>query len=111
MDKKKLETVVREVLNDSPETRNDDKQLTVRVWWRLSPYDFMQNRDGEWMVKVEAIKTHLPSQDSIKRVRAKIQNGDREFLPTDPTVLRHRQATKRDAGGKQAWEDKYTTND
>lgn len=65
-----LEDMVREVLKKDPVARDDDRILTLDVWvniFKINPWspvaEVMRNKD-------------LPSQESIGRVRRKIQQKD-----------------------------------
>lgn len=65
-----LEDMVREVLKKDPIARDDDRILTLDVWvniFKINPWspvaEVMRNKD-------------LPSQESIGRVRRKIQQKD-----------------------------------
>ena len=62
-----LEDMVREVLKNDPKARDDDRILTLDVWvnvFKVNPWspicEVMRNKD-------------LPSQESLGRVRRKIQ--------------------------------------
>jgi hypothetical protein len=71
--------IVREELANDERARNDDKWLTWKVMRHFTniiiPFeDFVK----------------MPSFESIRRVRQKIQNIDNEFLPTYPTVIKRR---------------------
>ena len=65
-----LEDMVREVLKKDPKARDDDRILTLDVWvniFKINPWspvaEVMRNKD-------------LPSQESIGRVRRKVQQHD-----------------------------------
>ena len=65
-----LEEMVREVLKKDPKARDDDRILTLDVWvnvFKVNPWspisEVMRNKD-------------LPSQESLGRVRRKIQETD-----------------------------------
>jgi hypothetical protein len=65
-----LEEMVREVLKKDPKARDDDRILTLDVWvniFKVNPWspisEVMRNKD-------------LPSQESLGRVRRKIQMKD-----------------------------------
>lgn len=76
------------VLDERPETRNDDKLLWLWVCSTFFPGSFLRV-DGINYLRVKDI-LDLPSQDSIKRTRAEYQNEEKMFLPTDPKVLEGR---------------------
>jgi len=101
----KLETIVRRVLSEDINTRNSDQLLTLKVWYEISPSSFCQIL-SEWYVSVEAIKTHLPQENSVKRVRAKIQNDHQELKPTDEAVLLKRSKSKKNQETLSQWESK-----
>ena len=65
-----LEAMVREVLKRDPKARDDDRILTLDVWcnvFGINPWspvaEVMRNKD-------------LPSQESLGRVRRKVQQHD-----------------------------------
>ena len=65
-----LEDMVREVLIKDPKARDDDRILTLDVWvniFKVNPWspvaEVMRNKD-------------LPSQESLGRVRRKLQRSD-----------------------------------
>ena len=65
-----LEDMVREVLKHDPKARDDDRILTLDVWvnvFKVNPWspisEVMRNKD-------------LPSQESLGRVRRKVQQHD-----------------------------------
>lgn len=80
----KLKDKILYCLEKSEETRNSDVALTVAVWLKFYPE----------LVSYDSIKLaslfKLPSQDNIKRIRAKIQNGEHKFLPTSEEIRKHR---------------------
>ena len=74
--------LVREELKNDLRCRNDDKWLTWKVMRHFTPI-YIVFEDFEKM----------PSFEAIRRCRAKIQNVDQQYLPTEATALkrRHRQ--------------------
>lgn len=82
-----LEEKVRHVLEKYPDTRNDDVQLTFFIIHEYMP-DQMQQIDGQWWVSTEALKRIR--EDNVKRIRARIQNEEHEFLPTVESVRNQR---------------------
>ena len=71
-----LEEMVRETLKRDPKARDDDRILTLDVWvnvFKVNPYapvkDVMRNKE-------------LPSQESLGRVRRKIQQNDESLRGT-----------------------------
>ena len=82
---KTLKMKVETVLENYPETRNDDIALTIQVW-RV----FHKEKLNFEYVKLSDL-VQLPREDNIKRVRAQIQNKEKRFLPTDWEVAKKRQ--------------------
>lgn len=83
----RLKNMVEQVLRDNPkyqgvEARNSDVALMVLVWQRW--YGVSDKPDG--IVHVRRL-FDLPREDNVKRVRAKIQNEEHKYLPTNPDVL------------------------
>jgi len=75
-------------LEQFPETRNSDIKLTNCIW--LTYYrDYLTELDGEHYVKLLSLYA-LPNQDDIKRIRAKIQNREKKYLPTSSEVAKKR---------------------
>ncbi len=76
---KKVSDLVLHFLEIDERCRNDDKWLTYLVMRQYTniyiPFDDFKK---------------IPAFETIKRCRAKIQNGDKLFLPTDPKVLKRR---------------------
>ena len=89
-DIKTLKAQIRKILKEFPKTRNSDKLLTMRLWEKfyVKLLDYYPLKRC-WVVKIENIM-ELPAQDSIKRIRAWVQNGDKEFLPTNWEVAEKR---------------------
>lgn len=83
MSKDILKNQVSYILSHFPETRNSDITLTIELWKNYYP-DKLFNNDQ--CIYVRDL-FDLPREDNIKRIRAKIQNEDREFLPTDIKVF------------------------
>lgn len=71
-----VQEMITELLENDVRCRNDDKWLTYQVMRRFTkiyiPFEDFQR---------------IPAFETIKRVRAKIQNKEKRFLPTDPKVL------------------------
>ena len=88
MSKVKLEDHIRAVLASDPKSRNSDIRLTQMIWWRYHQ-DKVMSFNGSAYIKFEDL-FELPREDNIKRIRAKIQNVLKEYLPTDPEVARKR---------------------
>jgi len=82
--KKKIEYC----LEKWPETRNSDIYLTRAVWWEFHNSKVFKH-DGRTAVYLEDLMD-LPREDNIKRLRAKIQNDEHRFVPTDELVCQAR---------------------
>lgn len=85
-----LKTKVERILEGYPETRNSDTLLTSQLW-KVFHRNALLTKDGiNFYIKVEDI-SKLPREDHIKRYRARIQNQEHRFPPTDPEILKKRQ--------------------
>lgn len=78
------------VLSSNVEARNDDKLLIFNVCKNLN---VPLSAKGELIISVEQLG-NLPSFESIRRLRQKIQNEERRFLPTYGNVLCRRGFTQ-----------------
>lgn len=90
--KNNLSRMVEETLRDYPKTRDDDILLTQAIWWRYYRHLLEERKDGdsiEYLVNVKYIK-ELPREDHIKRYRARFQNENRIYLPTNKEVAKQR---------------------
>lgn len=88
--KVKLRDMVETVLKDVEVTRNSDITLTVEIWKRYYPNEVLTTSRGEATgIFIEALY-RLPREDNVKRIRAKIQNEEKKYLPTDPEVRKKR---------------------
>lgn len=76
---RKIKNIVLKLLEEDVRCRNDDKWLTFRVMQHFTKI----------YIPFEDFKK-IPSFETIKRVRAKIQNEDKLFIPTDERVLKKR---------------------
>jgi len=81
-DIKTLKQQIEYVLENQPETRNSDKLLTISIW-RIFHKDLLCHVDrvGETVPIYNILD--LPSESSVTRIRAMVQNRDKRFLPTD----------------------------
>lgn len=78
----KLDSKVRAVLDEHPETRNSDITLTIKIWREY--YDV----HGAFLAIDRLYE--LPSVDDVKRIRAKIQNEEKLYPPTDWKIAKKR---------------------
>lgn len=76
-----VKDLVQEFLEDVPDTRNDDRMLTALIRRKLLGTEAMTIRDV----------MRLPTQESIKRMRAKFQQQGL-YMPTDPVIADKRNA-------------------
>ena len=71
-----LEEMVRAVLKYNPKARDDDRELTLQVWTKV----FGVN---EWAPVCQVMRNkELPSQESLGRVRRKLQEKDETLRGT-----------------------------
>jgi hypothetical protein len=78
-------------LEKEPRTRDSDTTLTNYLWLEFYRKFLFQNVDNSWCVKIIDLY-QLPTQDDVKRWRAKIQNDKKNpmFLPTSLEVVKKR---------------------
>lgn len=84
---------VRYCLEKYPETRNDDALLTLRIIQAYLPEDvhLIAVPDSPKPVAFVRYRALMRvREDNVKRIRAKIQNEEGLFLPTDPKVREKR---------------------
>ena len=67
------------ILNTVPESRNSDITLTTEIWKYYFPKSLVDTNFGEAVLIRDLFD--LPREDNVKRVRAKIQNEERRYLP------------------------------
>ena len=95
MYKKDLKKIILESLENCPDTRNSDIKLTNFIWINYFPDLVSIDKDGEYTVKLLDLYK-LPREDNVKRIRAKIQNEEHLFLPTDPEVRKKRKISEQE---------------
>jgi hypothetical protein len=112
----RLKKMVEQILAENPkyrgiDARNSDIALTILIWQRW--YGVSVAQDGS--VPLHRL-LDLPREDNVKRVRAKYQNEEHKYLPTNPDVLVKRGIAEdywRDALGynltKDEWARHYRT--
>ena len=76
---KKVKEIISEILANDIRARNDDKYLTFLVMRRFTNI----------YINFEDFKK-IPAFESIKRIRAVIQNKEKLYLPTDEKVINRR---------------------
>jgi hypothetical protein len=82
---KTVTAIIEHLLETDERCRNDDKYLTYKVF-RYFTNIYIPFEDFD----------KLPSFETVKRCRAKIQNVERRFLPTNPDVIARRQNRQRE---------------
>ena len=82
MVKKTIKKIIEEILEEDEKARNDDNWLVVQVLRRLGIKIYVEYEGFE----------NLPKFESIIRTRAKIQNEEKKFLPTDEEAEKRRSA-------------------
>ena len=76
----KAKDLVLQTLEADTTTRNSDLWLILQTWRLQGIKIYVNYKDLPKMITPE----------TITRVRRKIQNGEKRFLPTDPEVMRQR---------------------
>ncbi len=76
------------ILSTIPESRNSDITLTTEIWKRYHQGSMIKTEVGEAVLLRDLFD--LPREDNVKRVRAKIQNEERRYLPTDEKIFQER---------------------
>lgn len=83
-----MESRVKAILRTDEASRNSDIRLTQMYWWNYHKEQFEVINGRAYVLLANLNK--LPSQDGIKRVRAKIQNEQHLYVPTDKAVAEKR---------------------
>ena len=89
MSKSTLDKQVRYCLQVFADTRNSDIELTKRIWIVYYPTALSKSATGQFYVALDKL-ADLPREDNVKRIRAKIQNTEKLYLPTDAKVAKAR---------------------
>lgn len=83
-----IKSQVMSCLNGCMKCREDDVHLTMHIW--VKHYGSkVHNDEGHPYVYLSDIGK-LPREDRVKRIRAKIQNEEHQYLPGNPEVRRKR---------------------
>lgn len=97
-------------LATNPKSRNNDILLTQLVWEDYYPQFITRDVLGDPMIYLRDLYA-VPNQDDIKRIRAKIQNEDRLYLPTDINIFIKRAKNSKEwrtfLGYKPEWKDEH----
>lgn len=88
IEKTSLYAKVEQVLKEEPDTRNSDVALMISVWTRFYGV-------GQSHVALEKLYD-LPQQPDIKRIRARIQNDEKRYVPTSWGVAKVRKWKERE---------------
>lgn len=81
----KLRDQVEYCLKHFPKTRNSDVLLTIQVWATFYRSFVFRDNEGQWSIRFKDL-LHLPREDNVKRIRAKLQNEKVLYLPSDQKV-------------------------
>lgn len=90
---KRIKSDVEHFLANVPESRNNDRILTLLIWRRHLGKDELNVRD----------LMRLPTQESIKRMRARFQEQGL-YLPTDPVIFEKRKRYTKNVMSVLRWE-------
>lgn len=103
-----LEPIVLSILESDARTRNSDTLLTSLVWYRISPESFIKDQNGKYFVSIADVIDKLPMENTVKRIRAFIQNERGLFLPTDPTIRAKRENSGKDRQTFSNWQQEIS---
>lgn len=98
MKRDNLKVHITKILAESSETRNCDIKLTIYLWNKYYPAHIKTTSAGSQGIYLSSLYT-LPTQESIKRIRAIIQNGEHKYLPTDLRVRKQRRISEEEWRG------------
>lgn len=87
-----LDKQVRAILQNHEPSRNSDITLMIQLWIRFYPSlvkKITTLGSTQLYVRLTDLR-ELPREDNIKRVRAKIQNVEKKYVPTNPEVAKKR---------------------
>ena len=96
MSKNVLRKQILHTLEVDKSSRNSDIRLTQMIWYLFYREKLVPIGDS-LAIKIKDL-FELPREDSIKRIRAKIQNEEHLFVPTDEKI-----ALKRGFDNVQEW--------
>ena len=86
----KVDWLVRKFLRDDPDTRNCDKLLTVKIF-----QVFLRQSGNQLTINLDQL-AGLPSFETVKRLRAKVQNVEKLYPPTDQSIFKRRRMKQED---------------
>lgn len=87
---KSLKKKVLFCLEKYPETRNCDRTLCLQIIKEFYSYAIIKGQSGKEEYIPLKYYYSIPTHESVKRIRAKIQNKEFRFLPTDIKVVKKR---------------------
>ena len=87
---KTIKARVKHIMETELRARNSDKWLTFRV------FEDIAKENGEKIYFPFHLFPKFPAFETIKRMRAEIQNVDGELLPTDESVINRRRIRAKD---------------
>jgi len=89
-----LQNKIEHILKLYPESRNSDIVLMTKLW-ECFYNNYLLQLNGESYLKLSNLYD-VPRLDDISRIRRKIQNEERMYLPTDIEILIERARMSRD---------------
>lgn len=81
---KNLKKAVEKILERDEASRNSDQRLTILIWIEYYPTRIKVIDERKYIALRDVML--MPREDNVKRIRAKIQNEEHKFLPTDEKV-------------------------
>lgn len=103
-----LKSRVLSILKDFPKARDSDIWLTIKLWTLYYPTLIDRTDQENPKIKLSDI-LHLPREDNVKRVRAKIQNEEHLYLPETPEVRKQRKISEEEWKGWSVQKDRIST--
>ena len=88
-----LKKLVEKGLSECEDCRNSDIKLTNWIWVNYFSEFITKDENGQYAVRLMDIY-ELPSQDSVKRIRAKFQNEKHLYLPNSEEVRKQRKISE-----------------
>ncbi len=89
-----LKQQIEHILKRKPQARNSDIALTICLWETYYTNLVMRGDRDKTFINLDSLY-NLPSQDNIKRIRAKF-NSEGLYLPTDKRVIKQRKLNEAD---------------
>lgn len=92
----KLKKEILATLERYAPARDNDLVLMLYIWRDFYPSRTFRDAAGKAYYYALDIKDSLPREDHIKRIRAKIQNEEKKWLPTSWIVAKKRRIAEID---------------